>query len=89
MGQLTNCFYSSIQMVVYIFLFTDMLLITKPIKKGGNRYAVVRPVRGHHTKKSYDMDALTYALYHLSSIQPYKIASLVLSPLEPGEIPNK
>ena len=73
-------------MVVYIFLFTDMLLVTKPIKKGGDRYAVVRPVRGHHTKKSKYIDLPVYTI--VFPLQPYKIASLVLSPLEPGAKPS-
>ena len=60
--------YFSVQMVVHIFLFTDVLLVTKPIKKGADRYAVVRPVRGHHNKKSQtDTNCLMDTLYHLST----------------------
>ena len=40
------------QMVVHLFLFTDVLLVTKPIKKGVDKYAVVRPVRNHRNKMS-------------------------------------
>ena len=35
--------HHSFQMDVYVFLFTDLLLITKA-KKGGDRFKVIKPV---------------------------------------------
>lgn len=40
--------FISMQMVVHIFLFTDMLLVTKPLRKSGDKFAIVKPVRGRH-----------------------------------------
>ena len=55
-------------MVVHLFLFTDVLLVTKPIKKGGDRYSVVRPVRGHHTNKSHIDQTHFYSCSFLYSL---------------------
>ena len=48
------CFpFAHLQMVVHIFLFTDILLVTKPHRRGGDKYTVVRPVRGRHRNKCH------------------------------------
>ena len=45
MSEITSFFFCILQMsTVYVFLFTDMLLITKPHRKTSNKYTVVRPV---------------------------------------------
>ncbi len=31
-------------MFVHVFLFTDMLLITKPVRRGGDKYTIAKPV---------------------------------------------
>lgn len=66
-----------VQFDAQVFLFTDMLLITRPSKKSPNQLVIAKAV-------SY---TTIFTLKFLSSVhpQPYKIDSLIVKPgKDPG-----
>lgn len=66
------------RMVAHVFLFTDMLLITKMRK--GDKFSIERPVSDRGREEGRDR----LILVSLSLLQPYQISSLSLHPLEQG-----
>lgn len=83
----TTFFYLSFaQVSVYTFLFTDMLLVTKPIRRSG-KYIIIRPVSCWYFLPSFS-NLCTYLCscrLALHTLQPYRVSSLQINLREQGQ----
>jgi len=62
-------------MDVYVFLFTDLLLITKA-KKGGDKFKVIKPVRLLLHSLSPNSDQHQISPHHISAFNTYRLWEL-------------